>query len=549
MINSKNLQKSQESSQAIPSKDPASDLLYLFSTADKSHQGSRALTNLVKKVRDLGLPADGVFLNSYLKNDGIIRFYARATDKDEITTPLDIAVPPHLRKELEKQERPSTLVVNKIEEDPVTLSAAGTAIPGIRSYIMMKLSFDGHHFGVIAFWSRKENSFTDDNARLLSSLAAPLAAWASQTYLQSLKQENALLRSQLALQNMGAINTLLANSPGLKDVSEKVLKIAGTPVTVLINGESGVGKEVIARTIVEVSDRRKAPFVVVNCGAIPESLIESELFGFEKGAFTGAVSRRAGFFEQADGGTLFLDEVGELPLFAQVKLLRAIQQKAFHRIGGEHSIKVDVRIIAATNRDLAGAVQNGSFREDLFYRLNVFPITIPPLRERPGDILTLADLFIRRFAKKYTIGAVPRLSQRAKEEALKYTWPGNVRELENASERAVLLYGNEIDSFVPSLTSSSKDTPKDSSGTASLTAPSRAAAPSPKEANNSVRDFLKTLTFEELEKIYFSILLQSTSGRISGPHGAAKIAGLNANTFRSKLQKLGILFSNKTGNE
>ena len=164
-------------------------------------------------------------------------------------------------------------------------------------------------------------------------------------------------------------------------------------MTVLISGESGVGKEVIAKTIVSMSNRQGSPFVVVNCGAIPSSLIESELFGYEKGAFTGASARRAGFFEQANGGTLFLDEIGELPLFAQVKLLRALQQKSFHRIGGEHPLKVNVRIIAATNRDLSAEVSEGRFREDLFYRLNVFPITVPPLRERPADILSLATLF------------------------------------------------------------------------------------------------------------------------------------------------------------
>ncbi|QEK13342.1 sigma-54-dependent Fis family transcriptional regulator [Crassaminicella thermophila] len=237
---------------------------------------------------------------------------------------------------------------------------------------------------------------------------------------------------------------IIGNSPRMKEVLEIVNRVAKSIATVLITGESGTGKELIANAIHYNSDRENKPYIKVNCGAIPESLLESELFGHEKGAFTGAVSRKLGRFERADGGTLFLDEVGELSLATQVKLLRALQEKEIERVGGIEVIKVDVRVIAATNRDLKKMVKEGTFREDLYYRLNVIPIELPALRERKEDIPALIEYFMKKYCREMGREQI-RISEDALESLLQYSWKGNIRELENVVERLVILsQGNVI---------------------------------------------------------------------------------------------------------
>jgi len=231
---------------------------------------------------------------------------------------------------------------------------------------------------------------------------------------------------------------LIGESQQVRDVRRVIERVAPTPATVLITGESGTGKEIVARSLHRASAVRAGPFVKVNCAAIPEGLLESELFGYEKGAFTGAAARKPGRFELADGGTLFLDEIGEMPLAAQPKLLRAIQEGRFYRVGGTETVHVDVRLVAATNRDLRAEVTAGRFREDLFYRLHVVPIELPPLRARPDDIPMLARLFLERFAAK--LGRrVTGIDPAAMDMLRAHAWPGNIRELENAIERAILL--------------------------------------------------------------------------------------------------------------
>jgi len=229
----------------------------------------------------------------------------------------------------------------------------------------------------------------------------------------------------------------------MQEVFKTALKAAKTKATILLTGESGTGKELIAKAIHFESDRSKGPFIAINCAAIPENLLEAELFGYEKGAFTGALISKPGKFELANGGTIFLDEIGDLPLHLQAKLLRVIQDKTFERIGGTKSIKVDIRIIAATNKDLEEMVKDGSFREDLYFRLNVIPIYLPPLRERKEDIPLLIDHFLKKFNEEY--GKNINITKEAMEKLVNYSWPGNVRELENTIERLVILAeGNEI---------------------------------------------------------------------------------------------------------
>ncbi|MBI3400169.1 MAG: sigma-54-dependent Fis family transcriptional regulator [Acidobacteria bacterium] len=251
-----------------------------------------------------------------------------------------------------------------------------------------------------------------------------------------LATENILLKDELA-QRRGAPQ-IVGDDPKLKQVSVALHRAAGTDATVLLEGESGTGKELFARALHVLSPRADGPFVAINCAAIPENLLETELFGHEKGAFTGASARKPGKFELAHRGTLFLDEIGDLPLALQAKILRALEEKRFERVGGTVPLQVDVRIVAATNRHLKAAVAARQFREDLYFRLSVFPITIPPLRERPGDITTLARHFIERFCRDLKKKPLV-LSSAAEQELLDYAWPGNVRELQNCIERAAIL--------------------------------------------------------------------------------------------------------------
>ncbi|MFH1028374.1 MAG: sigma 54-interacting transcriptional regulator, partial [Pseudomonadota bacterium] len=286
----------------------------------------------------------------------------------------------------------------------------------------------------------------EQDVELLSTFASMIAP-AVELYLMehvdkvSLEMENRRLNEALKQKFKPA--NIIGSSKTMLDVYELVRKITNTKTTVLILGESGVGKELVAGAIHFNSTLAEGPFIKFNCAALPESIIESELFGHEKGSFTGATTQRTGRFEDADGGTIFLDEVGELSLAMQAKLLRVLQEKTFERVGGNKPIKVDIRIITATNRNLAEMVAMGTFREDLFYRLNVFPIIIPPLRDRGSDIITLADHFVARFAKE-SGKDVKRISTPALNMLMNYHWPGNVRELENVMERAVILSEDEV---------------------------------------------------------------------------------------------------------
>ncbi len=267
---------------------------------------------------------------------------------------------------------------------------------------------------------------------------------------RSLRQENQQLKKELGQRYSFA--GLIGKSREMQVIYELIEKVAASRANVMISGESGTGKELVARAIHHHSERRERPFVPINCGAIPENLLESELFGHEKGAFTGATQQKPGLFEVADGGTLFLDEIGELPQMMQVKLLRVLQERELRRVGGTRNLPVDVRLVAASNKDLAGEVARGAFREDLFYRINVVPLHLPPLRERRGDIPLLLEHFYRQLTGKETL----RVSEGAMRRLLDYPWPGNIRELENVVERSMVLdQGDELreESLPPQLLS------------------------------------------------------------------------------------------------
>jgi DNA-binding NtrC family response regulator len=328
-----------------------------------------------------------------------------------------------------------------------------------------------------------------------------------------LVRENRLLQRQLA--EVAHHDDIIGEHPTIREVYRIIGKIAPTSSTVLIYGESGTGKELVARAIHDRSPRREAPFLAINCAAIPEPLMESELFGHERGAFTGAHSREIGLFEAAQGGTVFLDEIGEMNVAMQAKLLRAIQDREIRRVGGKASIPVDVRIVSATNKDLEAEIRRGAFREDLFYRLNVIRIALPPLRERGSDIAALADFFLHKYAA--TAGIAPRkLSHGALKLILQYPWPGNVRQLQSVIERGILLA--EDDQIQP------EDLPLELSQ----------AAPA------GLTDFTlpaSGLQFEELERSLITQAMERSGGVISK---AATLLGMSYKTLQYRLDKFGI---------
>jgi PAS domain S-box-containing protein len=319
---------------------------------------------------------------------------------------------------------------------------------------------------------------------------------------------------------------IVGHSPSLLAVLDQVKRVAATDASVLVTGETGTGKELFARAIHSASSRHDKPLIKVNCAALPAGLVESELFGHEKGAFSGAIARRVGRFELAHGGTIFLDEVGELSLDVQVKLLRVLQEREFERVGGSASIKVDVRVIAATNRDLQKAVAAGTFRQDLFYRLNVFPIHLPPLRERVEDIPLLVRFLVEKFATR-TGRRIDAVAADTLERLKAYRWPGNVRELENVLERAVILCTEPTLTIEPELLPSSAAFESAAEDTAAEAAPEAASRP-------------QALGLEDLERNHIVAVLRQTRWVIEGPNGAAKLLELHPNTLRSRLKRLGI---------
>jgi formate hydrogenlyase transcriptional activator len=330
-----------------------------------------------------------------------------------------------------------------------------------------------------------------------------------------LQKENVYLREQVDLKE--EFEEIIGDSDEIKYVLFKIQQVAPTDASVLIQGETGTGKELVARAIHNASPRKDRPMVKINCAALPANLIESELFGHEKGAFTGAQTRKIGRFELADGATLFLDEIGELPLELQVKLLRVLQEGEFERLGSSQTRKVDVRIIAATNRNLKVEVQNGSFREDLWYRLNVFPITVPPLRHRKSDITLLVNFFVDQANRK--LGRIVKTIAPHTMEALQnYYWPGNVRELANVVERALINSNGTVLQLADKL-----------DGELSIAA----------NGNDNGHD--KPLSkLEDIERDHILAVLDACEWRIEGPSGAADVLGLHSSTLRSRMNKLGI---------
>jgi formate hydrogenlyase transcriptional activator len=366
--------------------------------------------------------------------------------------------------------------------------------------------------GLYRWFLFRFNPLRDCDGRILRWFVTGTEIEARKQAEERAQKENLALREEI--DKVAMFEEIVGASSTLRAVLARVAKVAPTESTILITGETGTGKELIARAIHKRSSRASRAFVGVNCAAIPQSLIASELFGHEKGAFTGALQRRLGRFEIAEGGTLFLDEVAELPAETQVALLRVLQEREFERVGGSQPIRADVRVIAATNRDLKAAIASGAFRSDLFYRLSVFPIEMPPLRERKDDIAMLVEYFIDRYASDAG-KEIRNINKKSMELLQSYPWPGNIRELQNVIERSVILC--ETDTFSVDESWLSRETP-----------PTLSAG----------QPLVQTLTTQQ--KAMIEAALAETRGQVSGPSGAAAKLGMRPSTLESKIRSLKI---------
>src|SRR5437867_1922710 len=391
---------------------------------------------------------------------------------------------------------------------------------GIKSYIGLPLMKHGKLIGIVEFLSKEKRNYTDDEVQLLQdvselvsiAVANALAYEEINALKEQLQIENRLLQDEIVQRSI--YEEIIGSSTSLQRVLAAIDKVAQTDSTVLVTGETGTGKELVAHAIHRRSPRSGRALVKVNCAALPSELIASELFGHEKGAFTGALQQRIGRFEAANGGTIFLDEIGELTPEMQIALLRVLQEKEFERVGGNRTIQADVRVIAATNRDLQRHVAEGRFRADLYYRLNVFPIHAPSLKERIDDIPILVDYFISRFATRMG-KRIRQIDRRTLEAFERYSWPGNIRELQNVIERGVILADSEIFRLEPGTL------PRDSQ-------------------NGSEAPASESSDTREQQKARIEAVLKETRGRIAGPDGAAARLGLPASTLESRIKTLKI---------
>ena len=475
------------------------------------------------------LPADEIFLNIYEPAIGGLRYIARANAAGGHKMDRNIKLPGDLIQAIESGQRlRDYLIINRPQNDPMgRIIQAELSLPDV-SFIALRLIIEGRRLGVIDLFAHGSDRFSEEDARLFALLREPFAI----AMANALKhQEVVELKEQLASDNRYLNSELISQSGdevvgangGLKEVMEKVGRIAHLKNTILILGETGTGKEVIANAIHRLSPRKNEAFIKVNCGAIPEPLIDSELFGHEKGAFTGAVTQKRGRFERAHKATIFLDEIGELPPWAQVRLLRVLQTQEIERVGGSPPIKLDIRVIVATHRDLKRMVEEGTFREDLWFRINAYPIQIPPLRRRVGDIPLLAAYFLKRKSREMGIFPPPEIAPMALDRLKGHNWPGNVRELENAVERALIQHRHG-----PLNIQRLADEPQVQSIPLAGGLESQSALP-----------------LDEVMRRHIEAVLEQARGKINGTDGAAALLGLHPNTLRNRMQKLGIPYGRR----
>lgn len=480
----------------------------------------KALQSTIKLLQKV-MPVDEMYLEYYDPQFKAMRTIAKATASSSealnLLTPLSSPAQESARiKDL--PDGKDVYIYDKPWERAISREMLKFHNAPSTSLIALMLKTGDDFLGVLILNSIRK-VFTDEHAQIIGDLRDPFCIAMSNALkhkeLKAIKDlladDNRFLHRELYRISGEEI---VGDNFGLREVMQQVRQVAPLDSPVLLTGETGVGKDVIANAIHHSSTRSKEAFISVNCGAIPESLIDSELFGHEKGAFTGAIAQKKGRFERANKGTIFLDEIGELPLEAQIRLLRVLQTKEIERVGGAQTIQLDIRIIAATNRDLEELVANGKFREDLWFRLNVFPIWILPLRERKVDIPALLQHFISMKSKELKLPCVPSLSPMAVDTLLDYDWPGNVRELQNIVERALILNPAGPLRFDHILGN----------------------------PRGKRKSFKRTDKLDEIVSTHIKSVLNKTGGKIHGPGGAAELLGINANTLRNRMNKLGISY-------
>ena len=499
-----------------------------------THLTPEALLRSVSDILRHVVPYSGAALTIYNPNTQSFRYLAMegAVPSDFFRVGLEFDRKQTISAWVFDHQRPA--IRHDLEKEQQYPNDARLVAKGIYSDCIVPLIVGGKSIGTLNVGSVKKNQYSDEDLETLQEIAnqVALAVANMQSYEEivelkaRLEKENIYLQDEIRTEHN--FEEIIGNSPALLAVLRKVEQVAPTDSTVLINGETGTGKELIARAIHDRSARKNRPLLKVNCSAISAGLVESELFGHVKGAFTGAFERHIGRFELADGGTIFLDEIGELPLGTQVKLLRVLQEREFEPVGSSRPVRVDVRVIAATNRNLQESIRTGDFRSDLFYRLNVFPIDVPALRDRGSDIPQLAMFFLSRFSKKFgkDIQGIPRATV---DRLTNYSWPGNIRELQNVIERAVILSQSSVlelePDLIPALT---------------IADSSLIADPSSAPVQPSASGLPASSTLEEVERGHIVSVLYQTRGVVEGPRGAAKILGLHPNTLRHRMQKLGL---------
>ena len=488
----------------------------------------KALFNCLQYIR-LFMPASMISLGLFEPGSGVLRNLAMVDHAGS-----KIPLPPtqlsrEAIKEIEGDPGSRDVWVVDRGEKPALAKVLRPYIDlSNHSALVLKLEIEHKRLGTFAILAEGKARFTKAHVHMVSLLREPFSIAMSNAlrYEEVVKlkdivdAENRELSREL---RHFSGDEIVGAEYGLKAAMEMVRQVAPLNSPVLLLGETGVGKEVVANAIHYTSSSRSGPFIKVNCGAIPDNLMDSELFGHERGAFTGAITQKRGRFERADKGSIFLDEIGELPLQAQVRLLRVLQYKEIERVGGTKSIPVDVRIIAATHRDMEEMVQTGAFREDLWFRLNVFPITIPPLRHRKEDIPALVHYFVERKSKDLKIYPSPSVSAEEVERLKVYHWPGNVRELENLIERELIHKRG-----------------KEKSGRLTF---EHFEMPRKIKESGIMHEMGHNLpTVDEAMSRHILQALQISNGKISGARGAAQLLGINPNTLRSRMRKLGISF-------
>ena len=476
------------------------------------------------------IPADGIHVARFDPELGALRVYASIRLDGGKRLSEILPMPPEAWPRFEWPEDELIRISNQPETSAITQTIARALGKQDCSQLIMHVRRVGekpYSLGSFALWANGRDRYSKEHARLLSLLNEPVAIAMS----NCLKHQEILKLKEMLSDDYQYLHReflrvsgdeIVGGDFGLRGVMDMVRKVAPLDSPVLLLGETGVGKEVVANVIHTISRRRTEPYIKVNCGAIPEYLVDSELFGHERGAFTGAISRKRGRFERAHGGTILLDEIGELTLSAQVRLLRVLQHKEIERVGGTKFVPVDIRTIAATHQNLEAMVLSKRFREDLFYRLNVFPILIPPLRERKGDIPALVHHFINRKSKDMGLHHPLELAPGSLDQLMDYDWPGNVRELENMVERALIKCMDGRLVFENMAFPFQKD-----------------------EVSIKPNKDDKIQKLDEVMSIYIRRILKIAKGKINGSGGAAELLGVHPNTLRKRMIRLGIPYGRR----